>query len=202
MKLTFYILSKDLSRWKIVSYSCAIIGMPLLGYVLGEISNVRYLRQSLEAVPVLVCLIFVLRLPERPRLKMSRLLRVLFLLAPLPLFSFADLGFAEILFQQDAAFVLLIIVECIAIGVSEELTFRYGLFRLWSQYSGVFYVMASSLIFGILHFPDGIEAIFITTIIAVTFALARIAGMPIAALIVLHGFIDIPGVMTSMGLAA
>ncbi len=48
--------------WKLVSYSAAIIATPFLGHALGDISNVRYLRQVVESIPVLVCLGFVLRL--------------------------------------------------------------------------------------------------------------------------------------------
>jgi len=33
----------------------AIIATPFLGYALGDISHVRYLRQVVESIPVLVC---------------------------------------------------------------------------------------------------------------------------------------------------
>jgi len=196
---SFVNLSKYTSFWKVVGYSVIIILMPFLGNYLGEISNVRYFLQSLEAIPVIVCFIFVLRLPKRPKLKMSRLPRLIFLLLPVPLFSFMNLGFFEVLFQQSPEIVALIFLEVIMIGVSEEFTFRFSLHRLWSQYSATFYVVVSSLIFGILHYRGGIESIIITTIIGVIFSLTRIAGMPIAGLIFLHGFIDIPSLMSSLG---
>ncbi len=93
-----------------------------------------------------------------------------------------------------------IVVESIAIGVSEELTFRFSLHRLWSQYSTTFFVVGSALIFGILHLPNGAEVAIVSAIIGVIFGLARIAGMPIAALIVMHGFVDAPGIIRDVGI--
>ena len=185
--------------WKVITYSCAISAMPLLGFALGSVSNVRYLREVVETIPVLVCLMFVLRLPERPKLVTSRVRRVL-LLAPLALLilGFADFSWTS---YQRGTVLVLAVVDAIAIGVSEELTFRFHLHRLWSQYSATFYVVTSSLIFGVLHFRAGILAILITTIIGGSFALARIAGMSIMVLIVLHGLIDLPGRLSSMAAA-
>ena len=60
------------------------------------------------------------------------------------------------IFDQAPVFAI-IVVESIAIGVSEELTFRFSLHRLWSQYSSTSYVVGSALIFGILHIPIGTE---------------------------------------------
>ena len=177
--------------WKVISYSCAITAMPLLGFALGNVSNVPYLREVVETIPVLMCLMFVLQLPERSRLATSRVRRAL-LLAPLALLILGLADFSWTSYQRGTVFVLAV-VDAIAIGVSEELTFRFHLHRLWSQYSAAFYVVTSSLIFGVLHFPAGILGILVATIIGGSFALARIAGMPIMVLIVLHGLIDLPG---------
>ena len=40
------------------------------------------------------------------------------------------------------------------IGVSEELTFRFSLQRLWARYGTTFFVVVSSLVFGLLHLLD------------------------------------------------
>ena len=166
---------------------------------MGVGSNITNLLESYETIPVLVCLFFVLRLPARPKLQMSHIKRGLCFLPIIILLSFADLDFPESIFQ-DSSILMLIIVESLAIGVSEELTFRFGLFRLWSKYGPTFYVVFSSIIFGVLHFAGGIEYIIITGLVGVTFALARVAGAPILALIALHGFLDAPGIISRMGL--
>ena len=110
------------------------------------------------------------------------------------LLSLADLDFPLTIFDRSSVLAV-VVVESIAIGVSEELTFRFSLHRLWSQYSATFYVVGSALIFGVLHIPNGAEVAIISTVIGVMFGLARIAGMPIAALIVMHGFVDAPGII-------
>ena len=186
---------RAMPTWKLVSYSAAIIAMPFLGDVLGDISNVRYLRQVVETVPVLVCLGFVLQLPKRSTRQMPLIARVPLLLAP-----FLLLALTGEVSATDIApgFYALAAVDAVAIGVSEELTFRFSLHRLWSQCSEAFYVMTSSLIFGLAHFPDGLSAILVAAVIGGLFALARIAGLPIVVLILLHGFIDLPGRLSRM----
>ena len=186
--------SQPLPKWKIVSYSGAIIAMLYAGIALARLLNVTDFRETVETVPVLICVIFVLRLPARPPLKIHGVWRALFLLSPFLLLSFADLDFPMTIFDRSTVLAV-VVVESIAIGVSEELTFRFSLHRLWSQYSATFYVIGSALIFGVLHIPNGAEVAIVSTVIGVMFGLARIAGMPIAALIVMHGFVDAPGII-------
>ena len=190
----------DLETWKVVVYSFAIIAMVYIGLFLGEYVGVPHLRQTVETIPVLICSVFVLRLPARPQLRIQWVWRALFLLSPFLLLSVADLDFPLAIFDRATVFAI-IVVESIAIGVSEELTFRFSLHRLWSQYSATFFVVGSALIFGILHIPNGTEVAIISTIIGMMFGLARIAGMPIAALIVMHGFVDAPGIIRDVGIA-
>ena len=52
-----------------------------------------------------------------------------------------------------------------------------------------------------MHIPNGIDVAIGSTIIGVMFGLARIGGMPLAALIVMHGFIDAPGIIRDAGIA-
>ena len=183
-------MDRAMPTWKLVCYSAAIIATPFLGHALGDISNVRYLRQVVESIPVLVCLGFVLRLPKRSTLQMPLPARVPLLVLPFLLLSFTSEVTAT---DIEPGFFVLAVVDAVAIGVSEELTFRLSLHRLWSQYGAAFYVMASSLIFGLAHYADGLSAILVTAVVGGLFALARIAGMPIVVLILLHGFIDLPG---------
>ena len=152
--------------WKLVGYSAAISALPFLGHALGDISNARYLRQVVETVPVLVCLPFVLRLPKRPRQQMTRAARVALLLAPFLLLSLTGEVPTNTLQQS---IVVLAVVDAVAIGVSEELTFRFSLHRLWSHYSAAFYVMASSVIFGLAHVADGLSAILVAAVIGLFF---------------------------------
>ena len=85
------------------------------------------------------------------------------------------------------------------IGVSEELTFRFSLQRLWARYGTTFFVVVSSLVFGLLHLlDDGVGVAIFSLVIALAFALARVAGMPIMALILLHGFFDLPGMIEQL----
>jgi len=200
MKISIIDLSNEMSKWKVIGYSVAIIAMLYLGSALGKFSNLRYFRESIETIPVLVCLFFVLRLPKRHKVKMSLYLRIFLLIMPFLLIGFMDLKFIDKLLQQDAALMLWIVLEFSAIGISEELTFRFGLHRLWSQYSPTFFVVVNSLIFGILHYPSGIEQVIITGLLGVIFSLSRIAGMPIIVLIFWHGLVDGPGVMSVFGL--
>ncbi len=188
-------MDRAMPTWKLVSYSAAIIATPFLGHALGNISNVRYLRQVVESIPVLVCLGFVLRLPKRSTLQMPLTARVPLLVLPFLLLSFTSEVTAT---DIEPGFFVLAVVDAVAIGVSEELTFRFSLHRLWSQYGAAFYVMASSLIFGLAHYADGLSAILVTAVVGGLFALARIAGMPIVVLILLHGFIDLPGQLSRM----
>ena len=101
---------------------------------------------------------------------------------------------------DDVALLAIVAIESLAIGVSEELTFRYALHRLGSQYSATFYVVASSLNFGLLHTPEGAEVAIIAAILGTMFALARIAGAPIIVLIAIHGFVNAPGRVAAAGI--
>jgi len=137
---------------------------------------------------------FVLRLPKQsPRPgRYSKIPRVLLLLAP-----FVFLPLMEIPRYPGAVILLKAVADAIAIGVSEELTFRFSLHRLWSRYNDTFYVLVSSLVFGLMHFPGGIGSVLVTGAVGFLFALSRIGRMPITVLILYHAFIDLPGRIAS-----
>lgn len=165
--------------------------MPYLGYALGRLVDNPY-REVVETIPVLICLIFVLRLPKPSRKTdiYSKVPRVFLLLAP-----FSIVPLMTVPSYPGAVILLTAVVDSIAIGISEEFTFRFSVHRIWSRYSNTFYLIASSLIFGVMHFPGGIGAILLTTVLGLLFALARIGRMPIIVLILYHALIDLPGRM-------
>jgi len=103
----------------------------------------------------------------------------------------------EIPRYPGAVILLKAVADAIAIGVSEELTFRFSLHRLWSRYNDTFYVLVSSLVFGLMHFPGGIGSVLVTGAVGFLFALSRIGRMPITVLILYHAFIDLPGRIAS-----
>ncbi len=190
--------SKLLPISKEVGYSVVIVGMLYAGVALGELVGVPRLRQTIETLPVLVCLIFVLRLPVRPVSMMSPVWRGVLLVLPVALLGFMDFEYPDAVMGRPHLLAT-VAVEALAIGVSEEVTFRFSLHRVWAQYSATFYVLTSSLIFGLLHYADGLQVVVVSMAIGVLFALARVAGMPIIVLIAFHGLIDAPGRVYALG---
>ncbi len=175
----------------VVVCSCAILAMPIIGEQIGELLQIWRLLELIEAVPAIVCAVFVSRMPRPAKTAMHIGARVACLI---PLFLLIVLGIGglpvrDLAFDQTFA---LILANAVAIGVTEELTFRYSLHRLWLRYGVGLYVVLSSLIFGLAHFPGGAIAIGITTVLGAVFGLARIAGTPVLILIIIHGLIDLP----------
>jgi membrane protease YdiL (CAAX protease family) len=175
----------------VVLYSCAVLAMPIIGEQIGELLQIWRLLELIEAVPAVVCAFFVSRMPRHAKVAMHVGVRAACLI---PLFLLVVLGIGglpvrELAFDWTLAFIF---ANAIAIGVTEELTFRYSLHRLWSRYGAILYVVLSSLIFGLAHYPGGAAAIGITTALGAIFGLARIAGTPVLVLIVIHGLIDLP----------
>ena len=166
--------------------------MPLLGYRLGHFLNAQILQEVVQATPALICSIFVLRLPKRPAPeKKWTILRTLFLFAPFP-FAISNAFDKSFVSYPGTHMLLWATIDALAIGAGEEITFRFSLHRLWARYGNTFYVAGSSLIFGLMHFDSGVFAVVLASIIGVTFAIARIAGMPIIILILLHAVVDFP----------
>jgi len=190
--------SDDLPAWRVAAYSLAIIAALYAGMVMERRLDWTRYTEVLGAIPVLFCSLLILRIhPARP-LRMPGLLRTVVLALPfLPLF-FASYAFPEWSRDQAAAWTF-IIIQTLAIGVTEELVFRFSLYRLWSQYGATFYVAASALLFGVLHYPLGVQVSVIATIIGLAFGASRVAGMPLLVLILLHAFYDGPSIARSIG---
>ena len=178
-----------MNNWRTLGYSCVVIPMPYLGSALGRLVDNPY-RESVETIPVLICLLFILRLPtpsHRPGV-FSKIPRVVLLLAP-----FTIVPLMAVPSYPGAVILLTAVIDAIAIGVSEEVTFRFSLHRIWSQYGDAFFLVASALIFGVMHFPGGMGSILVSTVLGLLFGLSRIGRMPIFVLILFHALIDLPG---------
>jgi membrane protease YdiL (CAAX protease family) len=98
-------------------------------------------------------------------------------------------GFPTSLTMTSAVTGLLIAVS---IGVSEELLFRGILFRAFQGRSAALYVLVTSITFGLLHYEHGFLGVITTTIVGVSYSLARVAGTPLSLLIVCHAITDYP----------
>jgi len=176
---------------QVVAYSVAILVAFLAGTYLEAKLRFTGYGEAFGALPVLVCALCVLRLPPAAPISVRWGWRVLLLALPLTLLPLADLSFPE-LSAEHASVWMIVLVQALGIGVSEELTFRFGLHRLWSHYGALFYILASSAVFGALHYPLGLQASIITGFIGAAFAASRAAGMPLVPLIAFHAFLDAP----------
>jgi membrane protease YdiL (CAAX protease family) len=182
---------------RVVAYSVGILAVFLVGTVLESRFRFTGIGEALGAIPVLVCAVFVCRLPQPATITVSWGWRLLLLGLPLVLLPLADFKFPEFAASQAAVW-MVVIVQAFGIGVSEEVTFRFALHRLWSHFGALFYVFASSTVFGVLHFPLGLQVSIISAIIGAIFAASRVAGMPLVPLIIFHAFLDVPMVYRVM----
>jgi membrane protease YdiL (CAAX protease family) len=185
---------------KVVAYSFGIVAVFIVGMILESRLRVTGYGEAFGAIPVLVCALLVRRLPPAQPITVGWGWRALLLALPLGLLPLADLTFPEFSANQAAVW-LVLVAQTLGIGVSEELTFRFGLHRLWSHYGAVFYVLASSAVFGALHYPLGLQACIITGIIGAALAASRAAGMPLIPLIAFHAFLDAPMIYRAMSTA-
>lgn len=193
--------NNDQPAWKVTIYSLAVIAALYLGMVLERHINVTRYTEILGAIPVLVCSLYFLKMPQVQPIQVRLLFRVILLSLPFLPLLFARYDFPSLSSSTSAVW-LFIIIQSIAIGITEELTFRFNLQRLWSRYGAAFFVVASSMLFGLLHYPLGLQVTIIATIIGFAFSLSRVAGMPLIVLIFLHAFYDGPGIYASMGAGA
>ena len=98
----------------------------------------------------------------------------------------------------DVGTVSKVAVYCVLIGVAEELTFRGVIHAAFRALSPAWYVVISSVLFGVLHYSQGLEGIGITFIVGLAFGLAKVADMPLLALILCHAVIDMPGALSAV----
>ena len=179
-----------LPAWKIALYSLGILAMPILGETLGDAIRSIRLLEIIETIPTLLCLILVMRLPRPIGIELPRGLRIALVILIVLLLMLVLGGFQTNGLGPGAS--TLALLNALAIGVTEETTFRWSLHRLWGHYGAGLYVIASSLVFGLMHYPLGLELIGITTIIGAVFGFLRVAGMPMIVLVVIHGLMDLP----------
>ena len=191
---------RPLPLFEVVTYSVAIVAAFFLGTILESRLRFTGYGEALGAIPVLICAAFVLRLPPHAPIDIRWYWRVILLILPFGLLPLADLRFPEFAASQAGVW-LVVLAQALGVGVSEELTFRFGLHRLWSHYGALFYVVASSAIFAALHYPLGLQVSIITGVIGIAFAASRVAGMPLVPLVLLHAFFDAPQFFRTMELS-
>jgi membrane protease YdiL (CAAX protease family) len=83
----------------------------------------------------------------------------------------------------------------LTVGVAEELLFRGMLFRAFRGRSAALYVLVSSLTFGLCHYPQGYLGVMTTLVVGSSYALARVAGVPLSVLMVCHSVTDFPNLL-------
>jgi membrane protease YdiL (CAAX protease family) len=189
-------LSSELRRqplpiWKVFVFSFGILAAFFIGTVLESRLRSTGYGEALGAIPVLICAAFVLRLPPPAAIRVRCSWRAILLLLPFAILAFADFALPEFSPSQTGLW-LVVIVQALGVGIAEELTFRFGLHRLWSHYGALFYVFASSTIFAVGHYPLGLQISLVSGVIGAAFAASRAAGMPLIPLIILHAFLDTP----------
>lgn len=184
--------------WKVVVYSFGIVAAFVVGSILEFRLRFTGYGEALGAIPVLICAVFVFRLPPAAQLNVRWGWRALLLVLPFVILLFADFRFPAFSVSQSTLWIA-VIVNALGVGVSEEVTFRYSLHRLWSHYGALFYVIASSTVFAVGHYPLGLQVSIISGIIGAAFAASRVAGMPLIPLIILHAFFDAPAFFRAMG---
>lgn len=136
----------------VVVYSVVILAMPIIGEQIGELLPIWHLLELIEAIPAVVCALFVSRLPRPTKTAMHIGVRASCLI-PLLLLVVLGVGGLPVRGLALDHTLALIFANAIAIGVTEELTFRYSLHRLWLRYGASLYVVLNSLIFGLAHYP-------------------------------------------------
>jgi membrane protease YdiL (CAAX protease family) len=185
---------------QVAMYSIGIIAVFFIGTVLESRLRSTGYSEAFGAIPVLVFAILVARLPAHAPISIKWGWRALLLSLPFLFLLLADFSSPAFSADQTAAVWRVVIVQVLGIAIGEELTFRFGLHRLWSHYGAWFYVVASSLIFAVMHYPLGLQVSVLSGLIGAAFAASRAAGMPLIPLIVLHAFLDIPAVFRAVTL--
>ena len=84
------------------------------------------------------------------------------------------------------------VVFCLLVGLGEELMFRGVFFVILDEWRLPMCLLISSLIFGLCHFHHGIVHMGTTFVAGLAFGLARIAGMPLSLLVLIHAIVDLP----------
>jgi membrane protease YdiL (CAAX protease family) len=82
------------------------------------------------------------------------------------------------------------VVTCLAVGVGEELTFRGILFKAFQGCRAPTYLIVSSLLFASGHMGHGLIGMLFVLISGGAYGLARIAGMPLWMLMLIHACHD------------
>ena len=82
------------------------------------------------------------------------------------------------------------IIAALSIGLAEEFFFRGLLFRILRPLSPMYYLFFSSLLFGCLHSEFKLAPFLFATAFGIVAGIARIGGMSLIHLILVHGAVD------------
>ncbi|RKR12490.1 CAAX prenyl protease-like protein [Maribacter vaceletii] len=93
-------------------------------------------------------------------------------------------------FELNTFFYVLMIST--TIGITEELIFRGILFRKFQKSKFPVYLLISAILFGVLHYNQGVIGIISATIGGLIYGLSRISGFPLLLLIICHSATDFP----------
>lgn len=87
------------------------------------------------------------------------------------------------------------IAVCFLVGVGEEFMFRGYLHRLCAQWSLAVALIVPSVFFGLCHFQYGLVQVCVTCVVGFSFSLARIGGLNLFVLALIHGAINLPATL-------
>ena len=92
--------------------------------------------------------------------------------------------------QTQPWIVCQIILIAVAVGITEEFIFRDLLYRIICPLSPLYYLFFNALLFGVAHGSYGLEGFLYATAFGIGAGIARIGGMSLPHLIIVHTAID------------
>ena len=87
------------------------------------------------------------------------------------------------------------IVACLLCAVGEEFMFRGYLHGLCERWNLALALIIPSVLFGICHYQSGLPQVFTTSVMGFSFGLARIGGLSLFTLTLIHGAINLPAIL-------
>lgn len=150
-------------------------------------------RHLLQAIPPLALFMFLLAKNRDSPLVFQTTLIPRYVLWLIPwLFTLPLLTLFSVDIFPKSAVVFNVIAMCSAIALWEEILFRGIFFQGLQNSKFPVYLLLSSLLFGALHYDNGMEFTIHATVIGMGFGLARLSGCPLYILILCHTAIGVP----------
>jgi len=156
---------------------------------------IQWLFLALTALVFLV--VYVVNSGNKPLIYQSPIIprKILWILP----FLTIPLNYLNPLPESDLYSFLYAITICIAIGFAEEILFREILYRAFQKIKFPIYLLVSAILFGSIHFHNGLIGVVFATVVGLLYGLARIAGFPLYLLIICHAIVDIPPILRKYG---